>query len=526
MRIDELTVEVRDETLTRVGQLVGADLVGAKFILRFNNPGSWSVSVANDSAVGQLLRTPGYGLIVTGPEGVLLSGPTMSAKLTQTEDNPEGTWLIEGVDDAVILSDRLAYPYPSEADVTAQAEAYDTRTGDAETVLKGYVNANLVSGPAVRQVANLTVATNQNRGESVLGSARFDILQELFFSIAQTGGLGYTIVQDGDELVFDVYEPADVSALVRMDVDNGLLTSSDYLYSAPAVTRAIVGGAGESVERLFYEGTTADSEGAETVWARRVERFIDSRGGQATADFEQSAYEALVDAGKTQVEMSVVPSDSDTMRFGYDWSLGDTVTVVANDIEATAVVSEVGIALDSDGVYIAATVGQPVPSTFEAKLVATTTDHETRIGNLERNTTGFGVSTVFAVSGGTDGTQPTFSGEVFTSSYTRFGNMVHFAHVVDFTNITSFGTGQYYMTLPYNAAHSYILRDGCLHDSYPGGTQYHISGHVEAGSNELWLYSSDKVASGVQDVAFTSSFPITLTTSGRFHIAGSYEIEV
>lgn len=136
-----------------------------------------------------------------------------------------------------------------------------------------------------------------------------------------------------------------------------------------------------------------------------------------------------------------------------------------------------------------------------------------------------GVSIHFMPGGGTDGTQPTFTGApLFTGSYTRFGNMVHFTITVTMTNITNFGTGQYYMTLPFKAEHPYIFRDGCLHTSLPSGTQFHISGHVVAGSDVLKLNSSDKVASGIQDVAFTSTVPATLTTAGSFHIAGTYEI--
>jgi hypothetical protein len=102
--------------------------------------------------------------------------------------------------------------------------------------------------------------------------------------------------------------------------------------------------------------------------------------------------------------------------------------------------------------------------------------------------------------------------------------MVHFSIIVDFDNITSFGTGQYYLTLPYPARIAYMFRDGCLHDA-SAGTEYHISGHVNADSDVLWLRFSDKVSSGVQDVAFTSTSPVTLTTADSFHIAGTYEIE-
>ena len=117
MRITDLTVEVRDEQLNRVGQLLGADLVGAQFVLRHNNVGSWSVSLPASSPMADLLRSPGYGLIVTGRDDVILSGPTLSAKLVQSQDDLEGVWQIEGADDSLILQERLAYPQPSNDDV-------------------------------------------------------------------------------------------------------------------------------------------------------------------------------------------------------------------------------------------------------------------------------------------------------------------------------------------------------------------------------------------------------------------------
>jgi hypothetical protein len=166
-----------------------------------------------------------------------------------------------------------------------------------------------------------------------------------------------------------------------------------------------------------------------------------------------------------------------------------------------------------------------VPLDVESKLVAKTKDADARIGNLERNTTGYGITTEYQPEGGTSGTQPAFSGPAIVGKYTRFGNMVHFSVFVDFTNITSFGTGQYYLTLPYNVANSYQFRDGCLHD-VSAGTEYHISGHVLAGENVLWLNSSDKVGSSIQDIDFTHNTPVTLTTADRFHIAGTYEIEI
>lgn len=124
--------------------------------------------------------------------------------------------------------------------------------------------------------------------------------------------------------------------------------------------------------------------------------------------------------------------------------------------------------------------------------------------------------------GGTDGTQPTFNGDpLITGSYVKFGPLCHFQIDVDFDNITSFGAGQYYLTLPFNAAHNFLVRAGCLHD-ISGTDQYAMSGHCDAGSNILKLYS---VASNGRDVPFTYNVPVTLDVADNFHIAGTYHVQ-
>lgn len=131
----------------------------------------------------------------------------------------------------------------------------------------------------------------------------------------------------------------------------------------------------------------------------------------------------------------------------------------------------------------------------------------------------------YAVNGGTAGTQPTFTGDpLFTGQYVRNGDLVHFEVQVDFDNITSFGTGQYFVTLPFPTAQPIMFRDGCLHDVNTG-REYHISGHVAAGSSDVWLFTTDRQGNRIYDFPFEQGEPITLTTVDNFHIAGDYIAE-
>jgi len=526
MQIEDLTVEVRDPDLNRIGVITPKNLVGATFVTKFNNVGSWSIQLPSGDALGELLRQPGYGIILTGPNGeTILSGPTLTARLEQTQTNTEGDWLIEGVTDNVLLSERLAYPTPSTADVTAQSSGYDIRTGAAETVIKEYVNVNLGPGAATgRDVTGLTVETDEARGGTVFANARFDQIQELIYNLAQVGGIGYLLKQVNGGLEFSVFEPVDRSADIRMDIQNRKLSSSIYSYGTAKVTRAIVGGRGEAENRIFAERSNSESLQAETTWNRRIEKFVDARQSEDLDELNTAGDELLVDEGKTIVEMSVTPADEGNMVYGIDWFLGDTVTVVANDIEEKAVVTEVGIQIGDDGVRIGATVGTPLGIEFEAKLLAKVNQQDARISNLERGTTGYGVNTEYEPEGGTDGDQPVFSAPGITGTFNRFGNMVHFSIAVDFTNITDFGTGQYYLTLPFNARTAYQFRDGCLHD-ISADRDYHISGHVEADSDVLQLFTTDVSGQRLYDFPFEQGEPVTLTTADNFHIAGTYEIE-
>jgi len=131
----------------------------------------------------------------------------------------------------------------------------------------------------------------------------------------------------------------------------------------------------------------------------------------------------------------------------------------------------------------------------------------------------------FAVVGGSLGTQPTFSGDpLFSGSYIKAGNMVHFQIQVLFTNITSFGTGQYFLDLPFVSKHAYQFAAGCLHD-ISTGRDYPIFGHVAAGAPRMVLKSIDAQGNSAFNVAFTHNVPVTLATADNFHLSGSYIAE-
>ena len=129
------------------------------------------------------------------------------------------------------------------------------------------------------------------------------------------------------------------------------------------------------------------------------------------------------------------------------------------------------------------------------------------------------IETDYNVQGGTFGTQPTFNGTpLFTASYSGTGILVFFHINVLMTNITSFGTGQYYMTLPFDSRYEAVVGHGDYHD-FSTGSNYMMQGRVAANSNQMRL---EYIGANGKLEPFTSSNPVNLNIQDNFFISGNY----
>lgn len=135
---------------------------------------------------------------------------------------------------------------------------------------------------------------------------------------------------------------------------------------------------------------------------------------------------------------------------------------------------------------------------------------------------GVAVETSFVVMGGTTGpgsVQPTFNGApLFTGTYIKIGPWVAFQIQVDFSNILTFGSGQYYINLPFTSKYAYQFRSGSLQDP-EADFRWSISGQVLSGSNQMKLFYN--AASG-KDEIFDYNSPHVLDTTNDFYISGNY----
>jgi len=383
VQASDITVEVRDIDLNRVGIIRPEDLDIA-LDPEHNRVGSWEITLAAEHPLGGVLRTPGSGIIVTGPNDVIISGPTTTPTFASSSNDPIGTVTIKGVGDSIVLADMLSFPDPTNIDPTTQTLSHDVRTGNIETIMHGYVNANIGPGaPAARRKAKLIMGTNGARGPVVTKRARFPVLGTLLYDLAVVAGLGFRIVQRNSNLVFETFQVLDRSAEIRLDVRNDTLASATVAFTPPGATQVIVAGQGELTERQFYAATSSEALAAEAEWGRRIERFVDQRQTDDPNEHIQAAAEVLQKEGFTGVAVKAVPTDDTTMRYGIDWGLGDLVTVVIDDGEAKSLVTGIKIRIGPDGTFLGAVLGDPAEFDAGASASARLKDVERRVAYLE-----------------------------------------------------------------------------------------------------------------------------------------------
>ncbi len=342
-----------------------------RFRTRFNAPGTWVLTGAADE-LELVSLTAGIAFVRDDGE-TIFSG--FSTAVRRTQDS----LTFSGAGDLQRIADRLALPDPAGPPFTSQA--YDVRTGAAETVIKGYVDAN--AGPSARserRISGLTIATDLGRGDTVTGRARFHNLLDLCAALAvEGGGLGLRYAGGA----FDVYEPEDKSATVVFSVD--LATLRDFVYTAraPGANYLYAGGTGEGTARIIETGEDSESI---VAWSRRIEAFLDQRNVSDSAELRSKIAAGLEDGG-AQTGITLTPEESAAMQAYDDWWLGDSVSVVVDSVRLVYTIREIRGEATPDG-----TAFMPVAGTLHggalddpfARLYLQMRRDRSRVAALER----------------------------------------------------------------------------------------------------------------------------------------------
>lgn len=398
---EDLVIEIRSG-LGKIGQVSMDDVTDLKLNKRFNNVGSWSLSLPAETEAAQKLAQPGRGIVVTSAFSDLpiFTGSVVNYTNDQNTDDLIGIMTYTGADDNKHLADALAWPDPTNDDASAQRYSNDIRTGIAEDIIREYVSYNIgdpyADDPAAphtewgsnnRKVAGVTLQpVSAHQGNVVTGNARFDQLGKLIGDIALAGGVGFDLVQvSSTRKELQIYTPQDKSSYIRMDLDNDLLDKTSYGFGAPTATRVVMAGQGDGVNRQLMLITSPEAAAAEDAWGFKVETFKDRRDTNDVNELIQDGTSVVAENGKTITSLSVTPSDNVAMVYGKDWFLGDIVGVNVADQPLQAVVTEATISITEDGLLVAATIGDPTGFDYDSKIIAAQQNQETRLAFLEKN---------------------------------------------------------------------------------------------------------------------------------------------
>lgn len=306
---------IRDKNLNRIGEIT--DYQKLDLIPRFNAVGSFALDVPTDSMAAKELMKPQSGIIVRLNGQTVFSGPV--TKRNRKWDKDGDVMLFSGVDDNIVLTN-LALPEPNG---NFALQDYDVRTGPAEMVMKQYVDVNI--GPnAAEGRRRVNIEIDRGIGDTVTGRARFHPLTELNSSLAIAGGdIGHRVLHVGNELEYQVYQPSDKTKTAVFSPLLGNLQSFEYTSEDPTANYVYVGGGGEGKDRIILHRPYTES----IAKYGRFESFVDQRDTTDTTELTQSLDEELSNKAE-KASLSISPIDTDSVKFGRDYNLGDKVSVV------------------------------------------------------------------------------------------------------------------------------------------------------------------------------------------------------
>lgn len=347
-----------------------------------NEPASGTLQIPATPEVLALLQ-PGARLVVMRDEDIWCAGPM---EIPQEGDRDAvqgaGPLTVSFADDLAKIVGNLTYPSPLAAPSGAQG-AYRTFSAvNTETIMRTLVSENC--GPdarSERKIPRLVLGDVAGVGTAMTYQTRWEPLGDVLRTVAAHDNLGFRTRQVGNQIRFEVYGTPNKAGRVRISEDFGNLQSLHYKISAPTVTTAIVGGSGDGAARVIVAVTDA---AAEAAWWR-IESFVDAgdvandSAGQLTA----KGTEALA-AGAGSVELSAVIVDTEDVKAGRDFGIGDRVSVKLPTGDAfTDVVTQIQLtATPKEGEKVTSTVGSS-ESTTDQQMIRLVRNLSRRLGRLE-----------------------------------------------------------------------------------------------------------------------------------------------
>lgn len=305
---------------------------------RFNQTGTAALEVEAGHKAAPHLLADGARVVIFLRKQFLMSGKIHRRKAEGPTIDSVLTVYIK--DDFRMLHNILGWPNPNQA-ITNQTSVDYVATGTAESIVKAYVSANMVS----RLGMPVTVAPMLDRGAIVPDGVtmRFHPLYDKLFPAIEQAGIGVTFQQIDGTIVCDVYEPPVFDRV--LDEASGVIDSWKWDDQDAEHTRVVAGGAGEAAARMFRMVTDS---ALETAQNSIQEGFRDARDAETEEVVISRAQEELDDKAPKS-GFAIHLSETEHFQYGKDGLVvGAQVTISIGSVTRTDILREVTLSYTRD----------------------------------------------------------------------------------------------------------------------------------------------------------------------------------
>lgn len=382
-----ITILITDEDLNVIGDPI-SNWTSLDCTLKFNEPASGSITMPAYPGNISLLQ-PGNRIQIIRDGETWCAGPLelpqdYSWGIGDNGEPDPGRVTASFSDDLARIAGYITWPEPADP-WSGQPAANTPRTitsTSAEDIIRTLVNENCGPGAiAARQIPNLALDADLGVGTTTSVTTTYEALLDVCRRVAIDGGhIGFRTRQDAGQIKFGCYASADLTATARFSKGLGNLRHVQFRLNAPTVTSALVAG-GEETTRVYVEVSNAAA--ASDWW--RVERFVEKSdaANDTNGELTQAGNEELA-SGAAPVELSTVTVDTEFLKAGRDFSLGDLVTVaLPTGLEVANIVRSIHLqATPKSGEFVTSVVGS-AEATTDPKFVQMIRELSRRLGRLE-----------------------------------------------------------------------------------------------------------------------------------------------
>lgn len=351
--MNKVPIRIIDKDFNLLGEIDNYESL--QFIRRFYKVGEFELHInINKANTDALIKN---NLILLGTSfnkvGIIMH------RENQADENGNDELIIKGPTLKGIMSRRLIVP-------PASGNGYDSQTGSIETILKAFVNNNVVNPTdTARKISQVVIAVDQQRGKQDSWRSRFEVLSDKLDEIGEYAQIGWDIVLDivNNQWIFDVIEGRNLT--VDQDILPPVIFSTDFdNIKNPHFIQSLLnsynigyaGGQGDNENRLIQQ--IGDMAGLE-----RIETFFDCSQASDVTELTTQGTQKLNELQEIKTfEFQVIPDN--TFIYERDYNLGDTITAQSKKwgVTINCQVVELKEVYEINGFTLEATFGTNVPN--------------------------------------------------------------------------------------------------------------------------------------------------------------------